>query len=137
MANVNAIQDQIIVKPLSALLRNPTNATFTSPLPHLQASQGANASKKVPIGPQPELVASTGIKIYDEIGAAMIGNPPNPPDPVLVSKLASIGIGEGKVPSVEANETIKAALQTGITEGQKLINQKAANLGQELYGCEC
>ena len=133
LSNVNAIQDKIIVKPLSAFQKNPTNATFTSPLSKLQASQ-ANASKKAPIGPQPGLVASTGIKIYDEIGAAMIGNPLNPPDPVLVSKLASIGIGPGKVPSVDANATTKAALQIGITEGQKLINQKVANLGQNLYG---
>lgn len=64
----------------------------------------------------------------------MIGNPLNPPDPVLLGKLASIGIGPGKVPSVDPNATTKAALQIGITEGQKLINQKVANLGQELYG---
>ena len=64
----------------------------------------------------------------------MIGNPLNPPDPVLVNKIATIGIGPGKVPSRDENVTIKAALQTGITEGQKLINQKTANLGQELYG---
>jgi hypothetical protein len=37
----------------------------------------------------------TGIKIYDEIGQAMVGNPLNPPDPGLVTKLASIGIGPG------------------------------------------
>jgi hypothetical protein len=47
------------------------------------AATQANASKEVPIGPQPSLIAPTGIKIYDEIGAAMIGNPLNPP-PVLV-----------------------------------------------------
>jgi hypothetical protein len=41
----------------------------------------------------------------------MIGNPLNPPDPVLVTKLASIGIGPGKTPSTQSNDTIKAALQ--------------------------
>ena len=60
-------------------------------------------------------------------GAGMIGNPLNPPDPVLVTKLASIGIGPGKTPSTEANDTIKTALQNGITEGQKLID---ARVGQ-------
>jgi hypothetical protein len=75
------------------------------------------------------LIAPTGIKIYDEISTAMLGNPLNPPDPGLVAKLASIGVGPGKVPSTEANDTIKAALQTGITEGQKMIDTKVANAG--------
>jgi hypothetical protein len=57
------------------------------------------------------LIPTTGIKIYDEIAAAMIGNPLNPRDPVLVTKLASIGIGPGKTPSTQSNDTIKAALQ--------------------------
>ena len=121
LTNVHAIQDKIIVKPLSAFQGNET----TSP----SAVTQANASKEIPIGPQPSLIAPTGIEIFDEIGAAMIGNPLNPPDPVLVTKLASIGIGPGKVPSTEANDTIKAALQTGITEGQKMIDARVANFG--------
>jgi hypothetical protein len=64
----------------------------------------------------------------------MNGNPLNPPDPVLVTKLASIGIGPGKVPSTEANDTIKTALQVGITEGQKLIDAKMANIGTVVNG---
>ena len=98
LPNVHAIQDKIVVKPLSAFLGNET----TSP----SAVTQANASKEIPIAPQPSLIAPTGIKIFDEIGAAMIGNPLNPPDPELVTKLASIGIGLGKVPSTEANDTI-------------------------------
>ena len=80
------------------------------------------------------MIAPTGIKIYDEIGKAMIGNPLNPPDPVLVTKMASIGIGPGKTPSVEANDTIKAALQTGIVEGQKMIDARVANIGEIVNG---
>ena len=64
----------------------------------------------------------------------MIGNPLNPPDPVLVTKLASIGIGPGKIPSTEANDTIKTALQNGITEGQKLIDARVANIGTVVNG---
>ena len=64
----------------------------------------------------------------------MIGNPLNPPDPVLVTKLASIGIGPGKVPSTDANDTIKTALQTGITEGQKMIDGRVANFGTLVNG---
>jgi hypothetical protein len=125
--NVNAIQDKIIIKPLSVFQGNIT----TSSQP---AATQANASKEVPIGPQPSLIAATGIEIFDEIGAAMIGNPLNPPDPVLVTKLASIGIGPGKVPSTEANDTIKTALQFGITEGQKMIDARVANFGTVVNG---
>jgi hypothetical protein len=125
--NVNAIQEKIIVKPLSEFQGNTTTSSTPS-VTH------ANASKEVPIGPQPSLIAPTGIEIFDEIGNAMIGNPLNPPDPVLVTKLASIGIGPGKVPSTEANDTIKTALQTGITEGQKMIDARVTNMGTVVNG---
>ena len=125
--NVNAIQDKIVVRPLSMFQAN-TN-TSSQPLATL-----ANSSKEIPIGPQPSLIAPTGIEIFDEIGAAMIGNPLNPPDPVLVTKLASIGIGPGKTPSTETNATIKTALQNSITEGQKLIDAMVANFGTVVNG---
>jgi hypothetical protein len=125
--NVNTIQDKIIIKPLSEFQGNTTTSS-ESP-----ASQG-NTSKEVPIGPQPSLIAPTGIKIFDQIGADMTGNPLNPPDPVLVTKLASIGIGPGKTPSTEANDTIKTALQSGITEGQKMIDARVANIGPVVNG---
>jgi hypothetical protein len=125
--NVNAIQDKIIAKPLSVYQANTTVSSEPAATP-------VNASKEVPIGPQPSLIAPTGIEIFDEIGAAMIGNPLNPPDPVLVTKLASIGIGPGKVPSKEANDTIKTALQFGITQGQKMIDARVANIGTVLNG---
>jgi hypothetical protein len=124
--NVIAIQDKIVVKPLSEFQANTTSSTAPK--------TEANASKEIPIGPQPTLIAPTGIKIFDEISAAMDGNPLNPPDPVLVTKLASIGIGPGKVPSTEANDTIKTALQNGITEGQKLIDAKVAKFGTLVNG---
>ena len=109
--NVIAIQDKIIVKPLSEFQVN----TASSP----SAVTDANASKEVPIGPQPKLIAPTDIKIFDEISSAMVGNPLNPPDPVLVTKLASIGVGPGKVPSTQANDTIKTALQTVLLKVKK------------------
>ena len=124
--NVIAIQDKIVVKPLSEFQTNTTS--FPAPITE------TNASKEIPIGPQPTLIAPTGITIFDEISAAMNGNPLNPPDPVLVTKLASIGIGPGKVPSTEANDTIKTALQNGITEGQNLINAKVAKFGTLVNG---
>jgi hypothetical protein len=130
LPNVHAIQDKIVMKPLSVF----QGKAATSPPQPAATSANASSSKQVPIGPQPALIPTTGIKIYDEIGKAMIGNPLNPPDPGLVTKLASIGIGPGKVPSTEANDTIKTALQTGITEGQKMIDAKVANVGANVNG---
>jgi hypothetical protein len=134
LPNVHTIQDKISVKPLSVFQGKATpSQSSSSSSSSSSVVTAANAStKQVPIVPQPALIPTTGIKIYDEIGQAMIGNPLNPPDPGLVTKLASIGIGPGKVPSTAANDTIKAALQSGITEGQKIIDAKVANAGTKV-----
>jgi hypothetical protein len=130
---VHAIQDKIVLKPLS-VFQGKAATPLPQPTTAATSANASSSSKQVPIGPQPALIPTTGIKIYDEIGKAMIGNPLNPPDPGLVTKLASIGIGPGKTPSTEANATIKAALQTGITEGQKMIDAKVANVGTKTSG---
>jgi hypothetical protein len=98
VTNINAIQDKIVVKPVSAF-----QGKAVPPKPTADAA----LSTEVPIGTQPSLIAPTGIKIYDEIGQAMVGNPLNPPDPGLVTKLASIG---GKKPSAEAQSHLTECL---------------------------
>ena len=133
VTNVHPIQDKIIVKPLSVFQGKAVVENVTQPSTST-ANVSSSSSKQVPIGPQPYLIAPTGIKIYDEIGKAMIGNPLNPPNPTLVTKMESIGIGPGKTPSTEANDTIKAALQTGIEEGQKMIDTRVANIGNKVNG---
>jgi hypothetical protein len=112
---VNAIQDQISLKPLSAFQGKATS----EPLPA--------ASKEISVTPD---LAQLGLKVYDKISQGMVDKPPNPPDPGVVTKFASIGIGHGKTPSTEANNTIKTALQTGITEGEKLIDAKWSTVEQ-------
>lgn len=127
--NVHAIQDQMSLVPLSAAVQGqapPQQAAAVSFVP--------SELQQNPISPKPAFIPTTGIKIYDEIGQAMIGNPLNPPEPALVKKLASIGIGPGKTPSTEANDTIKQALQTGIQEGEKLISAQLANVGEVING---
>jgi hypothetical protein len=128
LPNVHSYQDKISVNPLSVFQAKGSAGSSES------VKVDVNASKEIPVGPQPALIAPTGIKIYDEMGAAMIGNPPNPPDPQLITKFAEIGIGPGKVPSQDANNTIKAALETGIKEGQKLIDARVANAGTMVNG---
>lgn len=84
--------------------------------------------------PDPLSISNLGIRVYDKISEYMIGNPPNPSDPQLINKFASIGIGPGKTLSSQANDTIKQALQTGITEGQKLMNSRWSNVGEIVNG---
>jgi len=124
--NVHAIQDQIGLVPLSALQGKSD----------LQPTPSSNISKEIPIKPQPALIPSSGIKVYDEISQGLVNNSPNPPDPQLLAKFDSIGIGPGKIPSKDAtnNETIKKALEMGITEGEKLIDAKVANAGTKMNG---
>ena len=126
LPNVHAIQDKISLTPLSAFEGKTTTTTA-------QLDEKA-VSSQVPIKPQPANIPTTGIKLYDELGQAMTKNPLNPPDPGLVAKLANIGIGPGKTPSVEANHTIKTALETGIQEGEKLIDARIANIGTVVNG---
>jgi hypothetical protein len=122
VSNVNAIQDQISLKPLSELQGKSTLNTLSV------------GQKEIPAIPNPASIYKMGLRVYDEISHNMTGNPANPPDPLLMTKFASIGIGPGKTPSVEANDTIKAALQTGITEGDKLIKSKWLNVGEKVNG---
>ena len=138
--NVHAIQDQMHLAPLSEVSQGNaseqgsttvgTNASWTLyPASFVQAEQQQN-----PVSPKPSFIPTTGIKIYDEIGTAMTDNPLNPPDPALVTKFSSIGIGPGMTPSTQANDTVKKALKMGIQEGEKLISTQVPNLGQVVNG---
>jgi hypothetical protein len=126
VANVNAIQDKLKLTPLSVFGRNTT-----SPQP---VTSETNASKQVPIGPQPALIPTTGIKIYDEISKDMADNPPPVADSEVLAKFATIGIGPGLTPSDTKNDTIRAALENGITEGEKIIDARVQNLGMKVNG---
>ena len=124
--NVNALQDKLRLTPLSVF-----NGNTTSPQ---TVTSNTNASKQVPIGPQPALIPTTGIKIYDEIGQDMADNPPPVADSEVVAKFATIGIGPGLTPSDTKNDTVRAALENGITEGEKLIDAQIQNLGMKVNG---
>ena len=132
LPNVHAIQNQIKLVPLSAFQGNATSPVSAS-LQSLQA-----VIKATDKAPNPATIPAAAIKVYDAISQAMAGNPQTypPPDPQLLAKFAGMGIGPGKTPSKEAatNSTLNAALQTGVTEGEKLINGKIANIGTSVNG---
>lgn len=139
ISNVHALQDQMSVTPLS-VFQSTNSSTVTPPVTSNSSTSSENYTAtnapfvpsehiQNPVSPKPPFIPTTGIKIFDEIGVAMNGNSLNPPEPSLVEKFASIGIGVGKTPSTQANDTIKAALETAITEGEKLIAEQVPNLG--------
>jgi hypothetical protein len=52
----------------------------------------------------------------------------------VLAKFESIGIGPGLTPSKQTNETIRQALENGITEGEKIINARLRVLGANVNG---
>jgi hypothetical protein len=124
--NVNALQAKLVLTPLSVFGKNNTSEQSLTPEP--------NASKQVPIGPQPALIPTTGIKIFDEISQDMADNPPPAADSEVMAKFVTIGIGPGLTPSDTKNDTIKAALENGIAEGEKLIDEQVQNIGMKVNG---
>jgi len=134
LPKVHAIQDQIGIVPLSVLQGKvpPQVSSLSSPLS--LSPFNILSSTKI----SPALIPALGIKVFDAISQAMVGNPQTfpPPDPQLLSNFASMGIGPSKTPSKEAanNNTLNAALQTGAREGQKLIDAKIANIGTNVHG---
>jgi hypothetical protein len=126
LPKVRALQDKFALTPLSMFKDktriNPVGTTTTT-------TTIINTTKKeVPVSPQPSFIPKTGIKIFDEIGKDMVGNPPYQYDAGIVTKFKLIGIGPGLTPSTEtANATIKQALQEGIEQGEKLIDYKTTH----------
>jgi hypothetical protein len=127
---VHSIQDQFRLSPLTAPVSGQSVANSTSS----QIGSGSNDSKDVPIAPDPALIPTTGIKIYDEIGRDMAKNPPSQNDSAVVTKFETIGIGPGMMPSTQTNETIRQALENGIAEGEKIINARLRVLGAVVNG---
>jgi DNA sulfur modification protein DndE len=127
LSNVTAIENQISTVPMSVYEGKniPQDKTIQN-----------TSDKTVPMPALISDIPKMGIKVFDQISKDMIGNPLNPPNPQLVSKLELLSIGPGKTPSTEANETIRNALQAGITQGEKLIEARATKLGPVINGWE-
>ena len=72
------------------------------------------------------MIPAAGVKVYDAISQAMVGNPQTypPPDPLLLAKFVNIGVGAGKTPSKAAatNSTLNTALQTDKCKNSKHWN---------------
>ena len=124
--NVTPIQDKLVLTPISVFGQNTTSQSMVT--------TETNDSTQVPIGTKPALIPTTGIKIFNEISKDMAYNQPPESDSKVLAKFATIGIGPGLKPSDTKNETIRAALENGITEGQKLIDSKVQVIGNKVNG---
>jgi hypothetical protein len=129
VSNVHSIQDQFNISPLSAQGIGNSTSTATN-----VGMTNTNASKEIPVAPDPALIPMTGIKIYDEIGTDMARNTPPQADSAALAKFKTMGIGPGLTPSQSANDTVKQALEKGITNGQQLINGEVQNIGANING---
>ena len=127
--NVHTLQDKFVITPLSTF-----ESTGISNAASSVGETRSNTSKEIPVAPDPALIPKTGIAIYDEISKDMVANPPAQADSVVLTKFKLIGIAPGLAPSQAANDTIKQALKTGITEGEQLIDKKVQNLGTIVNG---
>lgn len=130
VSNVRALQDKFVLSPLSlfedGIKSNPVGPT---------TSMMNTTKKNLPVSPQPSFIPKTGIKIFDEISKGMVENTPYQYDADVIAKFKMIGIDPSLSPFSEtANATIKQALQKGIEQGEKLIDEKIRNLGTAVNG---
>jgi hypothetical protein len=127
---VHTIQDKFLLSPFTVPESGESITNSTSGL----LGAGSNDSKEVPVTPDPALIPTTGIKIYDEIGRDMAETPPSQNDSAGVAKFETIGMGPGMIPSTQTNETIRQALENGIVDGEKIINARLQVLGADVNG---
>lgn len=116
VTNVNQIQKNLTLTPV---FHNTTRTT----------------SEAKPIEPLTSNIPKLGIQFFDILSKSLVNNPPPTNQTYLIKKFETIGIGLGKTPSNDiTNQTIIQALKTGISEGEKIIDEKAANIGTVVNG---
>lgn len=113
--NVHDIQDKITLTPvMQNAISTPGNGT---------------------IFPTADNIKKLGIDYFDILSNALVNNSPPANQSNLVKKFETIGIGPGMMPSKDVTDqnTIEA-LSVGISEGEKMIDGKFANLGTNVNG---
>ena len=131
--NVVPILKQITTKPLSQIQSSLSSTSFPSTTNTTTTS--ASTQGTVPKKPTAEDVPKLGIKVFDEISLYMKDNMPPSNESNLLQKFATIGVGPGKIPSVEVkNTTILNALNTSIPEAEKLITARTINTAESPNG---
>lgn len=73
----------------------------------------------------PHDIGAGGIAFFDELGAALELSPPPPEDAALLETFASLGIGPGRTPSYDTQDSvIRLALDQAVTFGDRLLESR-------------
>ena len=113
--NVRDIQDKITLTPIMQNTTLPSGNSTTFPT--------ADNIKKL------------GIQYFDILSNTLADNRPPANQCNLLKKFETIGVGPGKTPSKDVTDkTIIQALDGGIAEGEKNIDEKIANVGTIVNG---
>ena len=92
-------------------------------------------SAQVPPKPSAQAAESNGLQFYDELSAALQDDPPPEDESPLLTLFAQVGIGQNRRPSQEVKDQATIdGLKQAILEGDRLIDQKASNLGTTVNG---
>jgi hypothetical protein len=82
------------------------------------------ASAVLPAFPAlPELPLPEGLAFFDALGIALAENPPPRGDACALRAFAAAGIGTGRLPSTEATGPARAALETAVRAGRRLVQR--------------
>jgi len=126
---VHSIQDKYVLTPLSSLDKGASSNSTS-----IEGVTNSNGSKEIPVSPDPALIPTSGIIIYDEISKDISDNTPPQDDSIVLVKFKTIGIATGLIPSHTANDTVKQALEKGIANGEQLIDEQVQNIGTVVNG---
>ena len=76
--------------------------------------------------PTPPLPVPVDLSFYDALGAALAETPPPPGDGCALRAFASAGVGPGRLPSVEASGSSRAALEAAARAGRRIVRRAYA-----------
>ena len=119
LKNVNNIQDNYTITPLSHYGTNYRPATPTNPNTNVTVH-------KIP----------AGLAFFDMMGQLLQQFPPPAADQPALSKFAEVGIGPGMTPSLnkELNKDVVRGLQDAVAAGPALIKNETVAVFLESFG---
>jgi hypothetical protein len=114
--SAHAIQNQVTLTSLDAYLGQPETAAPVTLPPRAGTAQN---------------VADAGIGFFDELGDGLAANPPTTDaQRELVTKLAAIGVGPGRLPSTDVTDPAdRSIFDDGIKAGEAQIADAGRSLG--------
>ncbi|MGI5472854.1 DUF1254 domain-containing protein [Streptomyces sp. CA-132043] len=79
--------------------------------------------------PSPHDIGAAGISFFDELGSALLLNPPPASETGLLDRFASLGIGPGLRPSETADDLTRPALEQAVRFADRLLEARESMRG--------